>query len=212
MRPAPSHAAEMALADPTLEMVIGAAEFFAVENGREVTQKVLSGAAAVGLTEANAIGNVTAMNAAFYRPALLDRVGLFDERFPLAADKDFWLRLVLAAPAHRVIADKIIRYRSHPGSLTFAAGDLRDKLSRNLLDLARTRLAEMPRGSPAWAAYRRWHGWTVGYRALLQARRGDGRAALATAVAGLAADPLWPARFLARLPMHWRDRGARRGT
>jgi glycosyltransferase involved in cell wall biosynthesis len=201
-------AAEAALADPALDMVIGAAEFF----GAGAPERTLRGAGAVGLTEANAIGNVTAMNAAFYRRRLIDRVGVFDDRFPLAADKDFWLRLALDAPPHRVIPETIIRYRSHPGSLTFAAGDQRDKLSRHLLDLARTRMAELPPGTPARAAYRRWHGWATGYRALLQARRGEARAALATAAAGLVADPLWPARFLARLPGHWRDRPARRGV
>jgi glycosyltransferase involved in cell wall biosynthesis len=205
-------AAEAALADPSLEMVIGAAEFFTVDDGREVTQRHLSGAGAIGLTEANVIGNVTTMNAAFYRAALIDRVGLFDDRFPLAADKDFWLRLVLAAPRHVVIPRTIIRYRSHAGSLTFAAGDLREKLSRHLLDMVRMRLAELPPGSPARAAYRRWHGWAVGYRALLQARQGAVRASLATAATGLSTDPLWPLRFLARLPGHWRDKGARRGA
>ncbi|WP_198373803.1 glycosyltransferase family 2 protein, partial [Roseomonas rosulenta] len=162
-------AAEAALADPALDLVIGAAEFFATEDGRDITLRRLAGEAAVGLSEANAIGNVTTMNAAIYRRALFDRVGFFDDRFPLAADKDFWLRLVLAAPRHRVIPDTIIRYRSHAGSLTFAAGDLRDKLSRHLLDLARVRLAESPPGSPARAAYRRWHAWAAGYRAALQA-------------------------------------------
>jgi hypothetical protein len=28
----------------------------------------------------------------------------------------------------------------------------------------------------------------------------------------LSTDPLWPLRFLARLPGHWRDKGARRGA
>mgnify|MGYP001396260615 FL=1 len=205
-------AAEAALADPGLDLVIGAAEFFATEDGREVTLRRLAGEAAVGLTEANAIGNVTTMNAAIYRRALVDRVGLFDDRFPLAADKDFWLRLVLAAPRHRVIPETVIRYRSHAGSLTFAAGDLRDKLSRHLLELARVRLAESPPGSPARAAYRRWHAWAAGYRAALQARQGAAQAAVATIATGLAADPAWPLRFAARLPAHWRDRAVRRGT
>jgi glycosyltransferase involved in cell wall biosynthesis len=205
-------AAGAALDDLSIDLVIGAAEFFATEDGREVTQRRLSGAAAVGLTEANVIGNVTTMNAAIYRRALFDRVGLFDDRFPLAADKDFWLRLVLAGARHRVIPQTVIRYRSHAGSLTFAAGDLRDKLSRHLLDLARARMAESPPGSPARAAYRRWHGWAAGYRAGLQARRGALGAAAETVASGLAADPLWPLRFLGRLPGHWRDRALRRGS
>lgn len=203
-------AAETALADPAVEMVIGAAEFFAEQGGREVVTRRLAGAEAVGLTEANAIGNVTTMNAAFYRRALIERSGGFDDRFPLAADKDFWLRLALLAPRHVIIPDTIIRYRSHAGSLTFAAGDLREKLSRHLLDLACRRLAETKPGTAEREAYRRWHAWAAGYRAAVQARGGAFGAALGTAVAGFRSDALWPLRFLARLPQHWRGRTVRR--
>lgn len=204
-------AAEAGFADPAVEMVLGAAEFFAEQDGREVVQKRLSGPANA-LDEANVIGGITTMNAAFYRHALIERVGLFDDRFPLSSDKDFWMRLVLLAPHLAVTDATIIRYRSHAGSLTFAAGDLRDKLSRHLLDTARTRLAELPPGSAGRAAYCRWHGWATGYRVLVQARAGRIGAALGTAGAGLVADALWPARFLAALPGHWRGRGDRRGS
>ena len=204
-------AAEAALADPGIEMVIGGAEFFAETAAGEVIQRRLSGTGAVGLTEANVIGDVTVMNAAFFRRPLLERLGGFDDRFPLAADKDFWLRLVLLAPRHAMLDQVLYRYRSHDGSLTFAAGDLRDKLSRHLLDLARTRLAECRPGTPAHAAYRRWHGWAVGYRAAVLAQGGQRRAALGVAAAGFGADAWWPARFLARLPGHWQRRDARRG-
>lgn len=210
-------AAEAALADPAIDMVLGAAEFFAVRDGREVVLNHLAGAANA-LDETNAISGITTMNAAFYRRSLLNRLGAagqvapFDIRFPLAADKDFWLRLALRAPRLAVLDATIIRYRSHEGSLTFAAGDLRDKLSRHLLDLARTRLAETAAGTADRAAYRRWHAWAAGYRAAVQARGGALPAALATAGSAFAADPLWPARFLARLPDHWRGRAGRRGT
>jgi glycosyltransferase involved in cell wall biosynthesis len=204
-------AAEAAFADPAVEMVLGAAEFFAEQDGREVVQKRLSGTANA-LSEANVIGGTTTMNAAFYRRALIDRLGLFDDRFPLAADKDFWLRLVLLRPRLACIEASVIRYRSHAGSLTFAAGDLRDKLSRHLLDTARTRLPEQPPGSPARAAYRRWHGWATGYRLAVLARQGSFGGIVATARAGFAADALWPCRFLALLPGHWRGRATRRGA
>lgn len=204
-------AAEAGFADPATEMLLGAAEFFAEQDGREVVQKRLCGPANA-LDEANVIGGITTMNAAFYRRDLVDRVGLFDDRFPLSADKDFWMRLVLLAPRLAATDATIIRYRSHAGSLTFAAGDLRDKLSRHLLDAARMRLSELPRGSAARAAYRRWHGWAAGYRVLVQARAGRIGAALGTAGRGFAADALWPARFLAALPGHWRSRADRRGS
>lgn len=204
-------AAEAAFADPSVEMVLGAAEFFAEVDGREVVQKRLSGAANA-LSEANVIGGITTMNAAFYRHDLIDRLGLFDDRFPLSADKDFWLRLVLLRPRLACIQASIIRYRSHAGSLTFAAGDLRDKLSRHLLDTARTRLNEVPPASPARTAYRRWHGWATGYRLMVQARQGSIGPAFETARAGFAADGLWPWRFLAQLPGHWRGRAERQGA
>lgn len=204
-------AAEAAFADPAIEMVLGGAEFFEEAEGREVVRQRLAGSANA-LSEANVLGGITTMNAAFYRRALIGRVGPFDDRLPLAADKDFWMRLVLLAPRLATIPATVIRYRAHAGSLTFAAGDLREKLSRHNLDAARTGLAAAPAGSPGRAAYRRWHGWATGYRLLVQARRGQAKAALATARSGFAADALWPARFLARLPAHWRGRAARRGA
>jgi glycosyltransferase involved in cell wall biosynthesis len=202
-------AAAAAFADPTVEMVIGAAEFFAVQDGVEITQRVLRGARAVAPSEANVIGNVTVMNAGFYRRALLDRIGGFDIRFPLAADKDWWLRIALAAPRCVVLPDPIIRYRAHAGSLTFAAGDTRARLGRHNQQVARTRLAEQGPGSAGQGAYRRWHGWATGYATLAALRQGDIAGAWRMARDGLAADAFWPARFLARLPAHWRDRALR---
>jgi glycosyltransferase len=202
-------AAAAAFADPAVEMVIGAAEFFTEADGRQTRQRLLRGARAVGLTEANVIGNVTVMNAAFLRRSLLDRVGGFDIRFPLSADKDWWMRLVLAAPRHVVIPDVVIRYRAHAGSLTFAAGDTRAKLGRHNLGVARARLPEQAPGSAGAAAYRRWHAWATGYAVLAEARRGALAAAWREARAGFGPDPLWPARFLARLPAHRRDRDVR---
>ncbi|MEO3472520.1 glycosyltransferase [Roseomonas sp. CAU 1739] len=204
-------AAEAGFTDPAVEMVLGAAEFFSEQDGREVVQQLLTGAAN-DLAEANVIGGITTMNAAFYHRTLIERVGPFDDRFPLSADKDFWLRLVLLAPRLARTEATIIRYRSHAGSLTFAAGDLREKLSRHNLATARTRLPETPPGSAARAAYRRWHGWATGYRMLVQARQGALGPALATMRAGFAADMAWLARFLAVLPGHWRGRATRRGA
>jgi glycosyltransferase involved in cell wall biosynthesis len=204
-------AAAQILTDPTVEMVIGGAEIFAIRKGRETVLQRYTGRRATGLSEANAIGNVTLINSCFWRRSLLERVGSFDDRFPLAADKDFWMRLILAMPAHRLLPRVLYRYLSHGGSLTFSGADQRDTHSANLLALARTRLAECRPGTPEYAAYRRWHAWAVGYRILQHAARRRARNALRTARDGLVTDAAWPLRFLARLPSHWRDRSVRRG-
>jgi hypothetical protein len=182
-----------------------------VEAGREVVLRRFTSGHGGLLSEANAIGNVTTMNACFLRRDVFARVGMFDTRFPVAADKDFWMRLVLAVPVQRILPQIVYRYLSHAGSLTFSGGDTRGALSADLLTLAATRLREHDPGTPGHDAYRRWHAWAVGYRALVQlAGRRPGEA-LRTAGAGFSADAAWPLRFLARLPAHWRDRNLRRG-
>jgi glycosyltransferase involved in cell wall biosynthesis len=205
-------AAAEILSDPAMEMVIGGAEIFTLRDGRETVRRRYTGPRAIGLREANAIGNVTLINSAFWRRSLHTRIGLFDDRFPLAADKDFWMRLAIAPPAHRLLPLVLYRYLSHDGSLTFSDTDQRDKLSAHLLTVARTRLAECPPGTPERAAYRRWHAWAVGYRVMQHASHGRAAEAIAAARDGWRADAAWPLRFLARLPGHWSDRGVRRGV
>lgn len=197
--------------DPTEEMAIGGAEIFALRDGRETVLRRFAAVRAIGLSEANVIGNVTLINSCFWRRSLFMRIGSFDDRFPLAADKDFWMRLVLASPAHRLLPRVLYRYFSHSGSLTFSGADIRDTVSAHVLTLAQTRLAECRSGTPEHAAYGRWHAWATGYRALLQTRRLRPVDALRTVRDGLTADTFWPLRFLARLPSHWRDRDVRHG-
>jgi glycosyltransferase involved in cell wall biosynthesis len=198
-------------ADPTVELVIGGAEFFTLHEGRETILRRYLGQNATGLLEANAIGNVTLINTCFLRRSLVLRIGSFDDRFPLGADKDYWMRLTLARPAHRLLPLVFYRYLCHGGSLTFSGADMRDALSAELLTLAQTRLAECRRDTVEYAAYRRWHAWAVGYRITQHAARGRLRHLLQTARDGSRADLAWPLRFLARLPRHWRHRTVRRG-
>jgi glycosyltransferase involved in cell wall biosynthesis len=204
-------AAAEIFADPAVELVIGGAEIFTLDDGRETVTRRYTGPRATSLLEANAIGNVTLINSSFWRRSLHTRFGLFDDRFPLAADKDFWMRLVLERPAHRLLPRVLYRYLSHGGSLTFSDNDMRDNASAHLLTLAQTRLAECHPGTAEFAAYRRWHAWAVGYRVGQHAAHGRLRETMRTARAGWVADPAWPLRFLALVPGHWRDRDVRRG-
>jgi len=203
--------AEAALAEPGIEMVIGGADIFREEAGAEVLLGRFQGEAATGLSEANAMSNMTVVNACFFARALLDRVGLFDDRFPLVADRDVWMRLVLARPRHRVLPAILYRYRSHAGSLTFAATDLRDRLSHHLLLLAAAKLEETRAVPRDHAAYRRWHAWAAGYRCLQQIRLRQLRAAGGTAWQAFGRDGAWPFRFAIRLLQHYRQRDIRRG-
>jgi len=204
-------AAAAVLQDASLEMVIGGAEMFSRRDGRDVTVRRYVGQRATGLSEANAIGNVTVMNGCFWRRSLIARVGEFDIRFPLAADKDYWMRLVLAKPTYRLLRDILYRYSIHSGSLTFSGADMRDLLSAHLLTLSRTRISECRPRTLEHSAYRRWHAWAVGYRTVRHLSNWRLADACETAWEGWMVDRFWPVRALLRLPDHWRDRDVRRG-
>ena len=203
-------AASQLLADPAVEMVIGGAEMFTSVDGRERVFRRRRSArhrARGGERHRQCHADERVLLAA--RTAGADRS--VRRRFPLAADKDFWMRMVLARPAHRQLSQVFYRYRSHGGSLTFSGANIRDTASRHLLELAQTRFGECRPGTCEHAAYRRWHAWAVGYRTVQLTARRRPRGALQTAAKGLRIDPAWPLRFLARLPGHWRDRDVRSG-
>jgi hypothetical protein len=200
-----------AFATSTAEMVMGGAEIFMMTNGQERVLHQFVTPRAIGLSEANAIGNVTLINSCFWRRSLLLRMAPFDDRFRVAADKDFWMRLVIMQPDHVLLPRLLYRYLSHSGSLTFSGADTRERGAVDLLVLARTRFVECYPGTPEHAAYRRWHAWAVGYFILIHLLKRHPRSAMRAACDGWALDAAWPLRFLWRLPSHWRDRKIRRG-
>lgn len=64
---------------------------------------------------------VTHLNACIFRRNLLDRVGIFDTRYKIAADRDYLLRLMRLEPRSRHISAVACLYRTHPGSLTMGS-------------------------------------------------------------------------------------------
>jgi glycosyltransferase involved in cell wall biosynthesis len=198
-------------ADPNIQMITGGAEIFELKDNRETVLRRFTNPRAIGVNEANAIGNVTLINSSFWRRSFLQKFNLFDDRFSLASDKDFWMRLAIEQPPHVLLSQVLYRYLSHGGSLTFSGADIRETVSTHLLTLARTRVSECRAGTPEHAAYRRWHAWAVGYRVLVLFTHRHLGDALRTVREGCAVDPIWLVRFLRRLPSHWKDRDLRRG-
>jgi glycosyltransferase involved in cell wall biosynthesis len=198
-------------AHPEADMVSGGVEFCAVtETGLRPLRR-LDDPRIKALRERDVISGVPVINARFFRRRLIERVGLFDIRFAIAADRDFLMRAVLADPANVALDRVVYRYGEHAGSLSLAGNHRRRPLAAENLAVANTRLAEAPGPGRAHAAYRRWRAWALGYW-VLSAGAPERAAALAAGAAALCEDPLWPARFARQLAAHAGERRLRAGV
>ena len=72
----------------------------------------------------------------FYRRALQERTGVFDERYHLAFDYDFWVRCFRAGARVTRVPDTLVRFRRHDGQksvdATRANEEIRAILAENL--------------------------------------------------------------------------------
>jgi glycosyltransferase involved in cell wall biosynthesis len=74
----------------------------------------------------------------FYRRALKERVGAFDERYHLAFDYDFWVRCFRAGARVERLPETLVRFRRHDAQKSVdtarANDEIRTILARNLAD------------------------------------------------------------------------------
>ena len=70
------------------------------------------------LIDTNVTMGVPIINARFFRRALLTRVGPFALDYPVAADREWLLRLLTGGVTQAVIEQDVMAYREHAGSLT----------------------------------------------------------------------------------------------
>lgn len=187
---------------PEADMATGGAEI--VEAGRAIL--VHNDERLKALGEPGIVAGIALTNSRFMRRRFMERVGTFDIRFPVMADKDYLMRALLLHPRNVVLPDVVYRYLRHPGSLTMSGSDIRGKLAAEALDLTRLRLAHCLPGSEAFHRYRRWRAWAVGYAAGLDAASGRWGGALRSGGGALRFDPFWPLRFAGLALVHWRER------
>jgi glycosyltransferase involved in cell wall biosynthesis len=107
-------------ADSSLEVVCGDAELFQGDNGDIQTIRVDQHYRGDRLVANGENLRVTHLNACFFRRRLLERVGAFDTRYRVVADRDYLFRLMALAPRSRHLDRVTCRYRAHGGSRTMA--------------------------------------------------------------------------------------------
>jgi glycosyltransferase involved in cell wall biosynthesis len=208
--PAGSLAAVLAgfAADPAADAIRGRAVFF-TDRAEGGTRPVAAADAEfpLALTLADATRGQPSINAVFFRRELLDRIGPFDQRWPLAGDRDWLVRAFAAGWRICPIDRPVYAYRRHGGSLTLDGGSLgNERLHAEYLGIARRHLADPTLPRAIRAECRRWQAKEIALLTLLR-----GRAGLATALAGLGRDPAWPVRLLPQLgALAWRRYRRRR--
>lgn len=198
--------------NPSADMVTGGASIVEVTpGGSERTVVVHNSVLLKKIRVRSIISGIGLVNARFMRRDVARREHGFDVRFPVLADKDFLMRIFLRKPTNIVLPDVIYAYQRHPASLTMSGGDIRRKISDEELRLVRLRLAECKPGSDAFARYRLWHAWAVGYAILLYLQNGELSRALALGSRHLRTDIFWPIRFVGYAFVHWLERPLRMG-
>ena len=168
-----SEVARCFVANPDADMVCGGATVFEedAEGGTAVVATYM-GRKDIALSVRNMTLGVPLPNTRFVRKRFYDRVGIYDIRYRLAADRDFFLRAILAG-AKAVYMDRpVYRYRSHLGSLTIGTrGYHRLDMVQEYLALAEQYLngAETDRDLRRYC--RRWHGREAAFAALVELSR-----------------------------------------
>ena len=162
------------------------------------------------LRAGDVISGLPITNGRFIRRAAFDRTGLFDQSFPVLADRDFLGRFWLAGLRTVPVDCAVYRYGAHQESLSFGAATGQLAYNIEAIRLAQTRLAQSKTDAER-AFYRRWSGWAIGYALARGFKSGAfSEAAVASKVARSKL-PRWPAEFAAQAIWHLSTRAERRG-
>ena len=179
--------------DPSVEAVSGTAEFFERKEGKEIVIRRLAGAEVRALNVRNVTLVTPAINARFFRRAFCKRVGEFDLRYRIAADREWLLRAALLAPREVVIDKPVYEYQQHGDSMTLdRAGKNASHFRQEHLEIAEEYLRRNDLPPGACATLRAWHTRESSSEVHAAALRLDWRALAANARRGWRHDSAWP--------------------
>lgn len=152
------------------------------------------------LTLADVLLGAPNINACLVRKAMFERVGPFDTRYAISADREWLARAIIAGARTAPIDDIVYVYRRHAGSLTIGRNKPATEtwvlehiaFSRALLE--RRDLLPSQR-----ATLRAFHAKETAHLAALTLGRGAPLSALRALADGFRGDALWPLNALAPL-------------
>ncbi len=148
----------------------------------------------------NVLSGFPLINARFYRRSLVERVGEFDLAYPIAADREWLFRMVLAEPREALVKQLFFRHRQHDESLTFdAAGRNETDYREQHAAFAEKYLAQGSLTAELRRELRRYHARESASVAAAHWKSGRGDRVREWARRGRAQNALWPLWFAKRL-------------
>lgn len=190
--------------DASLELVRGRASVEQERNGRWI--EIDNGRARdPSLRLRSVLFGPTNINACFFRPALVRRIGALNDAYAISADREWLVRVLLGGARTGSVDRTLYVYRAHAGSLTIG-GDKKATAPwlREHRSFARAMLANPSLGNSVRADLRAFFGKETAHLAMLALGRGDLREARDALADAFRVDPLWPmhaARPLANVAM-----------
>jgi glycosyltransferase involved in cell wall biosynthesis len=146
-----------------------------------------------GLDRMRIMMGTPAINALFVRRDVFDRVGLFDERWRIASDRDWLLRLLRAGVPVTKLDQLLYCFRSHEGSLTLHQDWTRLMPAYDeYRAIAEAILADRSIGGEERKLARLWHARQITVLMAALAQRGKLARMSVLAKQAFAADPGWP--------------------
>ncbi|MFQ5509846.1 MAG: glycosyltransferase family 2 protein [Leptospirillia bacterium] len=176
---------------PAADLVSGGAEVYGMRDGAERRLARYSGVREVALSWPVLTYGTPVINARFFRRALLERVGMFDLRLAISADREFLFRMRIAEAREVCIEPVLYHYRQHPGSLSITreGGAIMAKLREHLILAGRYR-QEAPEALRPM--FRRWHAYEAFQGVLEGVWCGDLKSALGFLREGISSGYHWP--------------------
>lgn len=193
-----------AFRDPQVELVTGGCDFFVDgHDGMTSVAKRMSAADELKLSLGNMLRGNPVINARFFRRSFMERVGEFNQGFPIAGDREWLIRAALARPRQTVIAALVYRYRQHEGSLTVHETDR--NVARYRAEHVAIAEKQLCRGDVVRAdrrELRTFHARESAALATLQLTSGQLRGAWEWARRGWRVSSCWPLALAQRLAGH----------
>jgi len=136
---------------------------------------------------------VPIVNARFFRRGVYDRVGTYDARYRIAADRDFLIRVALADVRSVQVPGAVYHYRMHGGSLSLSGERASfGAIHAEHLTMSERYLAMRGLSRAHRAHFERWHANEAMLATVLATREFRFHDAFQAGLRGWRQDALWP--------------------
>lgn len=133
--------------DRGLDTVHGNVEIYEVQNG---ARTLINRYEDTALSLQNITVGIASTNARFFTKTAYARLGLYSEKYTIAADREFLLRAALAELTSVKLPQTVYEYLSHAGSLTISSrGGLTKIAANEYIDIAESYLQKNNRNEVA---------------------------------------------------------------